>query len=262
MQEVHEIVESVCRRTGWACTVLSIDDEKWLYVTLRVEKTTYTILGSTTVGGELAISVADDGKVEIHSPRFTPGYLPSLCNAMRAEVRQLPWVPDEREPSSDEQTGSLRRLEQLLRRFHQVAKQLERRHAGRSTLVIKDEYDVQDLLHALLKTVFDDVRPEDPTPSRAGASSRVDFVLKAERIVIEVKKASHKLGDKQLGEQLVVDIERYQSHPDCDTLMCFVYDPDSCLSNPKGLENDLSRRHGNLQVSVDPILARNLPTGL
>ena len=53
---------------------------------------------------------------------------------------------------------------------------------------IKDEYDVQDLLNALLRLNFDDVRPEEYTPSYAGSSTRVDFLLKKEKIVIEVKK--------------------------------------------------------------------------
>src|SRR5205807_5749974 len=51
-------------------------------------------------------------------------------------------------------------LEQLANRFHLVAQQLRRRHGGRTTLEISDEYDVQDLLHALLLLEFDDVRTE------------------------------------------------------------------------------------------------------
>ena len=45
------------------------------------------------------------------------------------------------------------------------------RHGGRNTLDVRDEYDVQDLLHALLKMFFKDVRSEEWTPSYAGASS-------------------------------------------------------------------------------------------
>ena len=36
-----------------------------------------------------------------------------------------------------------------------------RRHDGRSTLEIRDEYDVQDLLQGLLKIDFEIVRPEE-----------------------------------------------------------------------------------------------------
>jgi hypothetical protein len=53
-------------------------------------------------------------------------------------------------------------IEKLLARFHQVAQQLRKRHGYRDSLRISDEYDVQDLLHALLRIEFDDIRPEPP----------------------------------------------------------------------------------------------------
>ena len=145
---------------------------------------------------------------------------------------------------------SVHMVEHIYKRFHLVARQLHIRHDGRSTLDIEDEYDVQDLLHALLKLYFDDIRPEEWTPSYAGASSRMDFLLKNESIVIEVKKTRKGLGAKELGEQLIVDIERYQSHPSCKTLLCFVYDPEGKIPNPQGLENDLSRKEDSFTVKV------------
>jgi hypothetical protein len=62
--------------------------------------------------------------------------------------------------------------------------------------------------------------------------------------------ASGSLNDKKIGEQLIVDIERYQAHPDCDRLVCFVYDPDHHIRNPIGLEKDLSRKDEKLEVIV------------
>jgi hypothetical protein len=106
------------------------------------------------------------------------------------------------------------------------------------------------LLHALLKVLFDDVRPEEVAPSYAGASSRLDFLLKSEELVVEAKMASARLRDKTVGEQLIVDIQRYQSHPSCEKLICFVYDPEGCIRNPGGLENDLSGKNGRIEVLV------------
>src|SRR6266567_1415906 len=45
-------------------------------------------------------------------------------------------------------------LIRILRGFHRVARQLRFRRENRATLEINDEYDVQDLLHALLKMDF------------------------------------------------------------------------------------------------------------
>lgn len=66
-------------------------------------------------------------------------------------------------------------LSNLFERFHSVAKQLRHRYDNRPTLDINDEYDVQDLLHSLLKLYFEDIRKEEWTPSYAGGSSRMDF---------------------------------------------------------------------------------------
>lgn len=141
-------------------------------------------------------------------------------------------------------------LEIIFTRFHHVARQLRRRHDSRPTLDIDDEYDVQDLLHALLRVFFDDIREEEWTPSYAGGASRIDFLLKAERIGIETKKSRESLSAREIGAQLVIDIAHYQEHPDCESLACFVYDPEGCIGNPSGLENDLSKQHGDLLVKV------------
>jgi hypothetical protein len=132
-------------------------------------------------------------------------------------------------------------LEDLCARFHLVARQLRERHDRMVTLDVEDEYDTQDLIHALLHLYFDDIRPKEWTPSYAGGSSRMDFLLKQEKIVIEVKKTRKGLGAKEVGEQLIVDIQKYKTHPDCKALICFVYDPEERIANPRGLENDLKK---------------------
>ncbi|MDK2826763.1 MAG: hypothetical protein PWQ63_810 [Methanolobus sp.] len=135
---------------------------------------------------------------------------------------------------------SINQLLLILEKFHKVARQLRSRYSDRPTIEIEDEYDVQDLLHALLKIYFTDIRAEERTPSYAGGSSRMDFLLKNEQIVIEVKKTRQSLKDKEIGEQLLVDIGKYAAHPECKKLVCFVYDPEGRIGNPKGLENDLN----------------------
>ncbi|MEQ1936590.1 MAG: hypothetical protein ABL962_22285, partial [Fimbriimonadaceae bacterium] len=134
-------------------------------------------------------------------------------------------------------------LLQILDRFHLVVRQLRSRHAERATLSVADEYDVQDLLHALLKLHFDDVRPEEWTPSYAGGASRMDFILSEHNTAIEVKKTRPSMKSKELGDQLLIDIMRYKSHPNAKTLWCFVYDPEGLLPNPAGIERDLSRNY-------------------
>jgi hypothetical protein len=54
--------------------------------------------------------------------------------------------------------SALDKVTRLCRRFDVVARQLSRRHGSRPPFEIKDEHDVQDLMHALLLVEFEDVR--------------------------------------------------------------------------------------------------------
>ena len=141
-------------------------------------------------------------------------------------------------------------VENVCRRFPLFARQINIRYESRPGFRIKDEYDVQDLLHALLLLHFDDVRPEEVTPSYAGNSSRMDFLLKSEKLVVEAKMTRKNLGQKEVANQLIEDKERYRTHPDCGTLVCLVYDPEGYCDNPVALEKDVSAISGGLRVVV------------
>lgn len=156
-------------------------------------------------------------------------------------IEQTQFIDEPEGPQPQPMPSALDQLLRLLRRFDRVARRLRTRHAGRPGFQIDDEYDVQDLLGALLRIDFDDVRPEEWTPSYAGGASRIDFLLKAEGIVVEAKKTREGLTDRELGEQLIIDIARYRSHPDCRLLVCFIYDADGRIRNPDGLIADLER---------------------
>lgn len=151
---------------------------------------------------------------------------------------------------SNDDSDAVNVLIQILSRFHKFVRQLKNRHDKRVPIEIKDEYDVQDLLHAILRLHFDDVRPEENLPSYAGSSSRVDFALKKEEILIEVKKTRHNLRDKELGEQLILDKAHYKVNSDYRTLICFIYDPDELIINPSGLKRDLSEANSTMNVVV------------
>jgi hypothetical protein len=171
----------------------------------------------------------------------------SVLESLIDEVKEY-WE-EELEPHVQE-LSAIDKVELLIRRFHKVARQLRSRYASRSTIEIEDEYDVQDLFHSLLRIYFDDVRAEEYTPSYAGAASRVDFLLKKEKIIIEIKKTRQGLSAKGVGEQLIIDSQRYQVHPDCNTLVCFVYDPEGRVANPRGIENDLTKELNGVPVTV------------
>lgn len=175
-----------------------------------------------------------------------PQLIANALVALRAEVnRRNPNL----KMASDVQSARARVI-QLADSFHRGVLSLRKRREGRPALTVEDEYDVQYLFGALLATRFDDVRPEEWAPSYAGAASRVDFLLKGESVVAEMKMTREGLTNKKLGDELLVDIGRYKSMSDCRALVCFVYDPGHRLSNPSGMEKDLSRITDGLDVRV------------
>jgi len=105
-------------------------------------------------------------------------------------------------------------------------------------------------MRALLILHFEDVRPEEVTPSVGGKSGRMDFLLKGERLVVETKMTRRGLDQKAVGDELIIDMRRYRAHPDYRTLVCFVYDPGGFCHAPAALENDLSDQDGDFRTVV------------
>jgi REase_DpnII-MboI/Family of unknown function (DUF5763) len=254
LNEVIAAITASCEARGWAWRIETIDEVGYRHVAINVSRAVSTGYTEQQITGlcEITISAGGDVKVSLQRTSFHGYGISQLHEAMIDSLGRLTWLvkPDVKSAAKPPELTAAHRLEPILRRFHLMARQLRRRHDDRPTLTIGDEYDVQDLLHALLRGLFEDVRPEEDTPSYAGASARMDFLLKSEKMVVETKMASSRLRDRQIGEELIIDIKRYQTHPDCRTLTCFVYDPDGNVKNPEGLESDLSGTHGTLEVRV------------
>ena len=187
---------------------------------------------------------------------FISGFKSPAPNCCEYCGEKFPWTHKaEAKQLKEEAEKSIEALQRIFSKFHSIAKRLRDRHDNRETLDVSDEYDVQDLLNALLVLYFDDIRPEEWTPSYAGQSARMDFLLKKEKIVVETKMTRKGLADKEIGNQLIVDIERYKEHPDCDTLICFVYDPEGRIANSHALSGDLesqSREDLKVIIVVEP----------
>ena len=131
-------------------------------------------------------------------------------------------------------------LRKVCTRFHLVARQLRLRRDYRATLEIEDEYDVQDLLYALLRLEFEEVGSEDWCPGYGDGAARTSYLLHKERVVIVAKKTKTGVTARELAEQVRIDSSHYSGRADCRTLVCFVYDPEGRIGNPRGLESELT----------------------
>jgi hypothetical protein len=131
-----------------------------------------------------------------------------------------------------------------------VARQLRLRGEYRLTVNIEDEFDVQDLTHALLRLHFDDIGTDEWTPSYTDGASRTTFLLDHDRLAMVVKKTRSGLSRKDLMDHVRADIERYRARGRCTHLLCFIYDPEGRIGNPNGLEGELSCTSEDFTVDV------------
>ena len=127
--------------------------------------------------------------------------------------------------------------------FKASASVLRARHANRAPFEIKDEYDVQDLFHALVLPFVADMVPEDPASKIANKSSRLDFTSKGTALGIELKHLKSKGDADRVRDEILVDEATYQAHPYIDTVVVFVYDPAAhiAVSSRRSFEADLSK---------------------
>jgi len=146
--------------------------------------------------------------------------------------------------------GTLDTLRRVCARFHLVARQLRLRKEYRPTLEINDEYDLQDLFYALLRLQFDEVGTEDWSPPYANGARRTSYLLDWEKTAVVVKQTRSGLSSKDLAEQVAADKVHYSARPNGATLVCFIYDPEGRVGNPRGLEADLTSTEDTYRVEV------------
>ena len=142
-------------------------------------------------------------------------------------------------------------ISKICNNFNRFDVNIKRRHDGRETIKIKDEYDLQDALFSILKLFIEDIRKEDYVPSYGGKNSRVDFLIPSLNLAIETKMTNSNLKDKELGEQLFIDIGRYKGNKKINKLIFFVYDKNEVLINVSGIKNDIENMSTNeLEIKV------------
>lgn len=144
-------------------------------------------------------------------------------------------------------------LETLTKGLRRAMHPLTHRRRGAQPLVFETEYDVQDLLHALLRPWVSDIRPEEVTPSYAGSSTRMDFLLPKYKLVLELKFVRDRQHARKVGDELIIDIEHYRRHPDCDDLWCVIFDTEHLLTNADGLkdlEGERATKDGKVLVRI------------
>ena len=195
-----------------------------------------------TVAGTIVRSSEAVNKIEIvHTPEPQQAYANRHNAEMRASGiadmatnrRLLPFSAGEDltfallfEGSKQPQTvPDMTLVEQVCRRLPQAARVLgNRSRKGRAGFAVNDEYDVQDLLHAVLRAHLKHSVQEDPLPKVAGAKAgRADLSIEELGILIEVKYVRSPEDQKRIFDEFSQDLVLYARWPPIRMLIVVVY---------------------------------------
>lgn len=195
-----------------------------------------TLSHCRTCGQELPGAPSLPGPEPIGRPR--PPLYCSQCGAA------FPWAP---RPGPASAAAPLAALEDLLRRLPLAARGLRARRGDRPPFRVEDQRDLEDLLAALLPLRFDGIRSGSRAPLYA-PERRTDFFLPGD-LVLTAKFAGRDFSEGRLAAELRQDAGHYQGQPGgCETLVCFVYDPEKILSERERIEAAWSRPQDELAV--------------
>jgi hypothetical protein len=122
-----------------------------------------------------------------------------------------------------------------LQEFGECVRYLNTRRSSGAILQLDSEASVQDALYLILRPWVHDLVPENPTDRTGNRFSVADFRSRRLRLFIEAKFVRDKQHGRGISKELHDDIEVYRQHPDCDTIVFFVYDADSSIPDEREL---------------------------
>lgn len=167
-----------------------------------------------------------------HASFYPDGMEALLCGHERDRYEVLPEV----EPSRER----LALVMQVVNAFPVVQRILKDRSHQRPPFLIENEYDFQDILFVLLRSVFEDVQREESTPKQAGSAKRIDMVIPSAEVVIETKFIRDKSHGRAVADELRIDFESYHGHQHCRNLIAVCLDPGGHILDPAQFESELS----------------------
>ena len=220
-------------------SVSLIDASKWIQLCVnyihRVMKDNYQL--------RLFKEIAD-------RPHFNHGrdYHVSQIVQMKSIIEACEIIPNQYRDIEDKYIV----LVEMLNNFHKYVSNSRRRYNNRvnDCNKFKDEYDIQDAIHSILLLLFDNVKKEDFVPSHAGGNSRVDFFLPEIKTALEIKYCRETHKDKEITEEISIDVQRYKGNTQYEKILVFIYDPDGNLKNPGGV---LELEDNNIiQIVINP----------
>lgn len=108
---------------------------------------------------------------------------------------------------------------------------------------IKNEYDLQHLLYAVLKPLYNDIRKEVTEDSGRG-SVRSDIKIPSLNSIVEAKCTRKSMSLKKLTEELEADIVHYKA----DFIYFYIYDKEKLIKDKQNFEAYFSKEFDGKKV--------------
>jgi len=131
------------------------------------------------------------------------------------------------------------RIVLALDEFMECVRYLNTRRSS-TILTLDSEAAVQDAIYLMLRPWVLDLVPENPTERIAASRYAIkDFVSRSAKAVIEAKFIRDAAHGKSITKELHDDIETYRSHPHCESLIFFIYDPGALIPDKAALSRQI-----------------------
>ncbi len=141
----------------------------------------------------------------------------------------------------------------ILDKFTTASKALLKRRRGNKSFIIKNEYDVQDVLHLILSSLFLTTKREQVIAGKSkNQFLKIDFLIPSEKVGIECKYIRDMKHANKITKEINDDIQTYHKHQDCKTLIFFIYDNKMTISNPHELEKQytITQKFGRKEMNI------------
>jgi hypothetical protein len=160
--------------------------------------------------------------------------LAGILSSLRDDVTAGRLSPTTKLPPADK-AGDLALILCVCERLRDAARQLRDRARGKADFKIEDEYDVQDLLFAVLRAYLKQAIQEDPISKIANCkSSRADISIEAMGVLIEIKFVRSPRDQSTLVQQYAEDLLLYSKWKPLRHLIYLLYNSDG-LADPDAM---------------------------
>jgi hypothetical protein len=139
----------------------------------------------------------------------------------------------------------------ILNSFPDMVSKFKNRRAQKNPFTVDDEYDVQDIVYAMLKGAFPTLQAENPNKKVGATFSVSDFTIDDLGLFIETKFIGERKQVKSTQEECKQDMVSYSKQLNCQKIIFLIYDPDKYIDNEYAFKNGLGTKIGDENKEVD-----------